>query len=144
MVYIILEAHHRFDDDAVANLWSLISRVYVIHPSLINAVHRPDIASIARITLVAWQRRYAHIQQQCQQRHNFDLLNESQPPPWILELRRKFELPDVDSTLGADSTEREPVIDASQLLPLDFDFDLIDWSFWEDPHLDAALYEADW
>jgi len=137
-VYIILEAHHRFDDDAVADLWSLIGRVYINHPRLMTAVHHPDIASIVRITLVAWERRYTHILQRC---HNVGLLNESEPPPWILELRRKFDLPEVNSTLAPDSTALEPAMDVSQLLPPDFDFDSIDWSFWENSHLDAALYD---
>ena len=140
-MYIILEAHHRFDDDSVADLWSLIGRVYINHPRLMIAVHHPDLASIVHITLVAWQRRHTHIRQQCQQRHNFNQLKESESPPWILELRRKLDLPEVNSTLAPDSTAQEPAIDASQLLPPDFDFDLIDWSFWENPHLDAALYD---
>lgn len=143
-MYIILEAHHRFDDDAVTELWSLIGRVYVNHPKLMIAVHHPDVASIVRITLVAWQRHYAHIRQRCQQRHNVDLLDESEPPPWILELRRKFDLPEVNSAFAPDATAGEPAIDASQLLPPDFDFDSIDWSFWENQHLDAALFETEW
>lgn len=141
-MYIILEAHHRFDDDAVVDLWSLIGRVYVSHPRLMVAVHHPDIASIVRITLVAWQRHYTHIQQRDQQRHNLNLLEQSEPPSWILELRRKFDPTEVDSTLAPDSTAQEPAVDTSQLLPPDFDFDSIDWSFWENADLDAALYET--
>lgn len=146
-MYIILEAHHRFEDDAVADLWSLIGRVYLHHPKLMTAVHHPDIASIVQITLAAWLKRYMHIRQrhqQSQQRHRVDSLNESEPPPWIQELRQKFDLPEVDSTSAADPTAREPAIDASQLLTPDFDFDLIDWSFWENSNLDAALFETNW
>ncbi len=109
-----------------------------------TAVHHPDINSIVQITLVAWQRRHAHIRQRCQQRHTVDLSNESDPPPWIQELRRKFDLPEVNPISAPDSTAREPAFDPSQLLPPDFDFDSIDWSFWENPQMDAALCETSW
>ena len=108
------------------------------------AVHHPDIASIVRITLVAWQRHYAHIRQRGQQGYNGDLSNEPEPPQWILELRRKFDLPEVNSTFAPDLTAQEPAIDADQLLPPEFDFDSNDWSFWENPHLNAVLYETEW
>lgn len=109
-----------------------------------TAVNHPDIASIVRITLVAWQRHHSYIRQRGQQGRNFDPPNEPEPPPWILELRRNFDLPEAVSTFAPDLNAQEPVIDAGQLLPPDFDFDLIDWSFWENPHLNAALYETDW
>lgn len=43
-------------------------------------------------------------------------------------------------TPALDATAQEPAIDASQLLPLDFDFDVIDWTFWENWHVNATLY----
>jgi hypothetical protein len=139
-VYIILEAHHRFDNDTVEDLWLLIGKVYVHHFTLMTAASGPDIASIARITVVAWQRRHTYVQQRYQQHPNTDLLNESEVPSWVQELRQKLDLPEVDPAPAPDATAREPAIDASQLLPLDFDFDVIDWTFWENSHLDATLY----
>ncbi|GAB7354459.1 hypothetical protein MBLNU459_g4942t2 [Dothideomycetes sp. NU459] len=152
-VYIILEAHHRFGSDTVADLWSLIGKVYVCHPPLMAATSRPDIASIARMTLVAWQRRQARVPQHNQQRYNTDLLNESEPPPWIQELSRKIAPVDADPKPAPDAPAREPMAaaaaapaTASHPLPLeidfDFDFDMIDWSFWDKSCMDAALYDA--
>lgn len=143
-MYIISEAYRRFDDDVVVDLWSLISKVLVSQPKLMVAVHQPDNAAIVRITLVAWQRRHAHIRRRCQQRHCVDLPNEPESPPYILEFRREYDLPEVIPIFTPDATASEPVADAGQLLPPDFDFDSIDWSFWENSNLDAALFETDW
>ena len=134
-MYIILEAHHRFDNDAVADLWSLIRRVYAIHPELTTAIHRPEIAHIAHIALAAWQRRDEYLRQQ----RDFDLQSEYESPQWILDLRRKFDVPHGNESFATDPAEQRPAIDASQLLPLDFDFDSIDWSFWDEMQLDLAL-----
>jgi hypothetical protein len=140
VVYIILEAHHRFDNDTVEELWLLIGKVYIHHPTLMTAASRPDIACIARITLVAWQRRHTHVQQRYQQRRNTDLVNELEVPSWVRELRQKLDLPHVDRMPAQDATAPEPTFDASQLLPLDFDFDVIDWTFWETSRADTTLY----
>ena len=134
-MYVILEAHHRYDDDAVENLWSLISRVYAVHPKLKMAVHNPDIVATVRITLVAWQKRHAYMQQ-----HSIDSASHSALSAWISELCQKFDLPEVSSTSAPDSGIQKSVIDTSQLLPFEFDFDSMDWPLWEDLSLDAALY----
>ena len=68
-------------------------------------------------------------------------MNDSEPPSWIIELRRNFDLPDISSAGASESVSSEPVADANQLLPQDFDFDTMDWSFWADPQLEAVLYE---
>ena len=128
-------------DDDVANLWTLIGRVYLGHPKLMTAIHHPDVVSIVQMTLGAWQRRHKHIQQQCQ---DVEMLNATATPPWIVELRRNFSIPEEKPTHAPDSAATEPAVDFSQPLPPDFDFDFIDWSVWEDPNLDASLYEADW
>jgi len=138
-VYIILEAHHRFDNDTVEDLWLLIGKVYVHHSTLMTAISGPDIAAIARITVVAWQRRQTYVQQQYQQRRNTHLLNESEVPSWVQELRQKLNCPEVDPTPAPDTTAQEPAIDPNQLLPLDFDFDVIDWTFWENLHVNGML-----
>jgi hypothetical protein len=142
-VYIILEAHHRYDDDAVEDLWSLIGRVYTVHPKIMVAVHNPDITATVRITLVAWQRRHAYLQHGSQDRHRVNPSNDCVPPAWISELCQKFDLPEVCSAFSPNSTMQKSVIDANQLLPFEFDFELMDWSFWEDLSLDAALYDTD-
>jgi hypothetical protein len=98
-----------------------------------TAAHRPDIASIARITLVAWQKRYAYTQERYQRRATIGITYELEPPSWIIELRRNFDLPDISSADTPESMSSEPVADASQLLPQDFGFDTMDWSFWADP-----------
>ncbi len=106
-----------------------------------TAAHRPDIASIARITLAAWQKRYAYTQERYQRDATVSIMNKSKPPSWIIELRRNFDLPDISSADAPESMSSEPVADANQLLPQDFDFDTMDWSFWVDPQLDTVLYE---
>ena len=127
MVYIILEAHHRFDSDAVMDLWSLVGRVYVNHPTLMTAASRSDIAPIARITLAAWWRLH--------------MMNESTPPPqWIQGLLQKSHLPEIALKSGSSTVERQHRSNDNQDCLLDFDFDLIDWSFWENLHLEPASY----
>lgn len=133
-MYIVLEAHHRYDTDAVEDLWSLISRFYAVHPKLKTAVQSPDIVATVRITLVAWQRRQAYVQHRSQQWQVGSI--DDSPPAWISELCQKFELPEISSM---SAPVQVPVLDTSQLLPFDFDFDSIDWSFWEDSSLDMAL-----
>lgn len=138
VVYIILEAHSRFDSDAVEELWSLITKVYAVHPNLMTATHRSDITAVARITLAAWQKRHTHLLQQSR-RDGMEDLSTADSPPWIQELRRNFNIQDTSATIMTDQT---PAVDDDLFLPLDFDFDSIDWSFWEDPkHQDATLYE---
>ena len=139
---MILEAHHRYDDDAVEDLWSLIGRVYAVHPRFMGVVHNPDIVATVRITVAAWQRRYAHVQRKVQERLHIES-NDSTPPAWISELCQKFDLPEVTSTLPTDLMTPETLIDTSQLLPFDFDFDSMDWSFWQDASLDAAFDQVD-
>ena len=124
MVYIILEAHHRYDSDAVVELWSLLGRVFINHPTLMTAASRSDIAPIARITLAAWWRQH--------------LRDESRSPPqWIKELRQKSHLPEIDPRSGSLAAGHPRTNDDHQGCPtdLDFDFDLIDWSFWDTLHL---------
>ena len=139
VVYIVLEAHHRFDNDTVVeDLWSLIGKVYVHHSALMRAISRPDIASIARITLVAWQRRHTYLQQRGR---TIDLLNQSEVPSWIQELRQKLEPLDfVNPMPASDATAQQPTVDDNgQILPPDFNFDVIDWAFWENSHLNATF-----
>lgn len=165
VVYIILEAHHRSsDDDAIiTDLWALISNIYSIHPTLTTAIHHPDITFIVRMTLAAYRKRHIYILEQYRQHYNHTKTSnesssinvsetgrepemEPQPPEWILDLRQKFNPPDsvVDSSTGL-ATGLEPASvpndnDKSEgLLPPDFDFDMIDWSFWENAGLDAVV-----
>jgi hypothetical protein len=93
-----------------------------------TAFSRSDIASIARITIVAWQRHYEHLQQRYQQRHDAE---PPEIPAWMQQLRRKLDLPEIEAT---PAMALEPVVDINELLPMDFDFDVIDWNFWESSH----------
>ena len=140
-MYVILEAHHRFIDNDVTNLWTLIGRVYLGHPKLMTAIHHPDVVSIVQMTLVAWQRRYTYMRHKCQ---DVDVVNATETPLFIVELRRNFNVPEQNPAHASDLMATEPAVDFSQLLPPDFDFDSIDWSVWEDPNLDASLYDTDW
>lgn len=129
-MYTVLEAHHRFNTDAVQGLLTLIGKVYLHHPTLMTALSRPGIASIARITIVAWQRHYSHLQERYQQRLGGDV-DPPEVPSWMQRLRQKLDLPIIDPT---PAMAQEPGVDVSELLPMNFDFDLIDWNFWENSH----------
>lgn len=162
VVYMILEAHHRPSEAITNDLWPLISIIYSVHPTLGTAIHHPDITCIVRITLAAYQKRHVYILEQYRQRntnHNIhgqsnsltvsgsgsDPEMEPQPPQWIQDLKQKFNLSDMTefSTLFPEPTTaaREPGIDDPRegLLPPDFDFDMIDWKFWENAGLDAIV-----
>jgi hypothetical protein len=124
-------------------LWSLIGRVYAVHPKLKVSVHSPDIISMVQITLVAWQRRLAYLQHSSQSHFSTDSPNKIEPPTWISELSEKFDLPVVSPTLPVNSTTQETVSSKGQNLNgFDFDFDSIDWSLWEKSSLDMAFCET--
>ncbi|KAK5032822.1 hypothetical protein LTS07_004232 [Exophiala sideris] len=128
-VYIILEAHHRFDNDRVTDLWTLIRRIYDIHPELSTASRRTEAGTVARITLAAWQRHDAYIRQRQAN------VNESyEPPQWIGEMCQNFNLPQPTATSASGSVVPVPAVDASQLLPADFDFDVFDWAAWDETY----------
>ena len=132
-MYVVLEAHHRFDNEAVGDLWSLIHRVYTIHPELSTGTRRAEAATVARITLAAWQRHDAHNRQ-----HEMDVDEPYERPEWIVELCQNFNLPQPDTTLATDSAMQESAFDANQLLPVDFDFDVFDWAVWDEAYSNGA------
>lgn len=111
--------------------------MYAVHPRLVTAVNSPDVNAAVRITLAAWQRRLAHVQHKSQKRNGVSQLDDSVTPTWISDLCQKFDLPAITS-MSSDLMMQEPVIDPSHLLPSDFDFDSMDWSFWENSYLDGA------
>ena len=136
-MYIILEAHHRFDDPAAADLWSLIRQVYAVHPEAKTAAERPEIAAVARITVAARQKYDAHIIQQ--QRATGTVTTDAREPTgWIAELCQNFGLPQVNTATADDSDAFQfAAMESSDLLPADFDFDMIDWSIWEETRMNA-------
>jgi hypothetical protein len=116
-VYVILEAHHRAEEhEGVGELWELLRKVYEVHPDLSakHHHHRPEIASMARITLAAWQKYDAQRQ-----------------PDWIVELCDNFGLWDIVTDEDTDM-QYQLQLDASRLLGVDFDFDTFDWTIWGD------------
>jgi hypothetical protein len=127
-VYLILEAHQRYDNHQVGDLWSLISRVYDVHPDLMTAVNRPEVTFIARITVAAWQKYDIEMREQRSGGHGAIAI---ETPEWIRQLCYNFNLPPTDSlaTIGeiAPSFNSDP----AQLLSTNFDFNMIDWSSWE-------------
>lgn len=125
VVYIILEAHQRSSEHQVANLWDLIRRVYENHPDLMTAVTRPEVDFLARITVAAWQKYDVEVRQQ-----RPDAV-AMETPEWIRQLCHNFSLPVIDASTTADEAAKSLNGD---LLPPDFDFDIIDWSAWEAMH----------
>jgi hypothetical protein len=120
----------------VAELWSLIEQVYAVHPDAKKTAERPEIAAVARITVAAWHTYNAHVlQQQLGARSGASVAIAKQTPTWILELCQNFGLASHDSTIHAPEDTATPAgigIDPSLFLPAEFDFDLIDWSIWEE------------
>ncbi|KAK8859869.1 Transcription factor vrtR1 [Apiospora arundinis] len=133
-VYVLLECHHRFDQAEVADLWSLVGRLHSVHPQLHTAVDRHEVASVARITIAAWQKHATHVQQQQ------DV--EFEQPQWVLDLYRNFGHPpaaeEAARSIVADTKSQEPPADASQLAEFDFDLDMFDWSVWEEMNKNAG------
>ncbi|GAM82431.1 hypothetical protein ANO11243_004110 [Dothideomycetidae sp. 11243] len=111
-VYILVEAERRAMSPGARGLWMLIDRVCKLHPKLTTAIGRSEVASIARITILAWRARDQHLRQQ----------DAHEDKPWCVGI---FE-----DLLGTSNDAPVPdltVVDDE----LSFDFDLIDWSAWE-------------
>lgn len=122
VVYVVLEAHQRSSEPQAVDLWNLIGRVYEVHPDLMTAVNRPEADFIARITVSAWQKHALEMRQQ-----SSDATLET--PEWIQQLCYNFNLPLAEPSTPHDTQSIGS--DLGQLLPIDFDFDMIDWSAWE-------------
>ncbi|KAK7959112.1 Zn2/Cys6 DNA-binding protein [Apiospora aurea] len=135
-VYVLLECHHRFDQPEVVDLWDLVRRLHDVHPQLRSAVDRHEVASVARITIAAWQKYAVHAQQQQQQDETFE------HPQWVLELCQNFGFSpaaEVAPTAAAvASTESQEQEDISQFRGIDFDLDMFDWSIWEELNKNAG------
>ncbi|KAJ4286310.1 hypothetical protein N0V90_013344 [Kalmusia sp. IMI 367209] len=127
-VYVILEVHQRYDDQNVVDLWSLIGRVYDVHPDLMTAVNRPEVIFIARITVAAWQNYDIQMRQQRSGVHSGIAMEN---PEWIRQLCYNFNLPLTDSSASVEEIAQSFNSDPSYSLPANFDFDMIDWSSWE-------------
>ncbi len=128
VVYLVLEAYQRYDKHEVVDLWNLIGRVYNVHPNLMTAVDRPEVTFLARITVAAWQKYYVHMRQQNSSESG---ANPIGTPEWIRQVCYNFHLPLTDPSVATEDAAQPFDFDPAQLLPLDFDFDMIDWSSWE-------------
>ena len=116
VVYIVIEAHHRAATIEASTLWMLINKVCELHPTLTTALGRPEVFAIARLIVLAWQQRQDYLQQR----------QEQLEKPWCVnELEHGLKPPSLDRS-GSDSA----VGDLGSL-GFDFDFDSIDWSYWE-------------
>lgn len=124
-MYIILEAHQRSGEAEVAELWDLIRRVYENHCDLMTAVTRPDAEFLARITVAAWQ----NYDLEMRQRRSGAAVMET--PEWVRQLCHNFNLPIMGSS-ATDEQYAQSIPD--DLLPANFDFDIIDWSAWDAMH----------
>jgi hypothetical protein len=125
VVYIILEAHQRSGEPEVGELWDLIRRVYENHDDLMTAVTRPDVDFLARITVAAWQNYDLELRQQRSDAAAMET------PAWIRQLCHNFNLPIMDPST-TDGQYAQSLND--ELLPANFDFDIIDWSAWDALH----------
>lgn len=87
-----------------------------MYPKLTTAINRPEVYAIARLTLLAWQQR-----QECLQGQQLEVRK-----PWCVE-QLEQALSVKKSAENAD--QQNLAVDMESLE--DFDFDMIDWSFWE-------------
>lgn len=124
-MYLVLEAHHRYDDSRVWDLWNLIGRVYDVHSDLMTATNRPEMDFIARITVAAWQKYEIFVRQQKSPTTRIET------PEWIQKLCHNFNLRLTGSSGTDEAVEISLGADTACFLPEHFDFDMIDWSAWE-------------
>lgn len=131
VVYILLEATHRYEEEGVKDIWSIIRRTYETHSELRTADHRQDVTVAARITASAWLKYATHMHKQDPTRHD-------ETPGWVASLCQTFNLPQPNHWL---STADAPVCsDAHDPLAIDFDLDMIDWSTWDRAYLNGGLF----
>ena len=104
----------------------------MVHPAFNHPASdtppRPEVVSVAHITLVAWQKRPAGVR--------------VPQPEWITKLCRDFNLvaPEPTVSHNEDAAEQWQLRhDAAELLGVEFDFDSIDWSMWEELDMEARL-----
>jgi hypothetical protein len=112
LVYILIEVHHRAILPEAAELWVLINRVCELHPKLTTSINYPQVYAIARLIILAWQHRQEALQ------HGGGGVEK----PWCVSK--------LEEALGLNEPEQ---LDHAAMLPeLDgFDFEMIDWTFWE-------------
>lgn len=116
VVYVIIETHHRAAAPEASSLWALIDQVCKVHPKLTTTPERPDIVAIGRLIVLAWHQRQEHLQELCQQAEK----------PWcVTKMEKNLNF----SVRGSKVSGTDLGWDTDKMLPLDFD--MIDWSAWE-------------
>lgn len=128
-MYVILEAHHRAEEDSVTDIWDVIRRLYAAHPDLKSARDNREFVFAARITLAAWHTRAVYLQKGFGE-------NADVRPAWIMEICANFELtppglPVANGTMGENGIGGGSDANAIYEMAMDFDFDLLDWTAWE-------------
>jgi len=124
VVYILIETYHRAATSEAVSLWKLVNRVCELHPRLSTATEYPEVYAVAHLVLRAWQHREEYLQAQ----------QKDVEKPWcVMKFTSALSAPDestFNTTNGLDDLA-------------DFDFDLIDWSFWETGRFDQVGHGTD-
>jgi hypothetical protein len=119
IVYIVIEAHHRAATREAEGLWQLIGKVCEVHPKLMTAVHFPEVSAVARLAVLAWKQRRENWEKGTS---GVELTEKGLETPWYIDVFQRM----LDG--GKESEEAgEAAVGGLE----DFDFDLIDWDFWE-------------
>lgn len=122
-MYLILEARQRYADHKAVGLWDLIHRVYNVHTDLMTAVSLPEVTFFAHITVAAWQKYATHMRERS--------LGTIEDSEWIRQLCHNFSMPLIESSVAVEKATQSCNSEDVQFLPMNFDFDMIDWSSWE-------------
>jgi hypothetical protein len=116
VVYIIIEVHHRATTPEASSLWTLIDKVCSVHPQLVVTSKRPDIVAIGRLIVLAWRQRQDNLQS----------LHQQVEKPWCVT---KMEEGLKWFVHGPTVLNVDLDPDTDRFMALDFD--MIDWSSWE-------------
>ncbi|MCJ1284842.1 hypothetical protein MMC26_004179 [Xylographa opegraphella] len=159
LVYVLIEAHRRFDTPRAEKLWELLSDVYAADPSLLELQEDRRKSYVVELMTVAWKARENFLAER--QQHPQNTYRPPQKPAFLVDLENRLlnyieagksegsskRKLDEAETLGStpakkpmpplDTQARDVLMDnmsSSEFDPDTFaeiDYDAIDWSFWE-------------
>lgn len=143
MVYVALEANHRYKSEEAIKLLNLIKQVYEIYPTLTTATHRPEIVAIGKLVFAAWDKCNAY---NMQSTSNINTSSMESLAHWVHGLRQCLGLAQTRPLTPADTplggTLQEDISNVDLFDLDDLDLDNFDWSAWEGPYLNSGWYTS--
>jgi hypothetical protein len=127
VIYIILESHARYKDPQSQVLWELIDKVCTLQPQLSSAaIGFPEIYAVARLVDQAWRKREGSNDLTENERQSSLQITK---PSCVTRFEKALGIE--NSTTEANGVGDQEGLDKELHEMEEFDFDLIDWSFWE-------------